>query len=73
MTDEQLRAMARRVLHLVAGLESDGCYWGMDTAVGTQDEIEAEAVAILREAFEPRQELIFPNADDPTQSFVATT
>lgn len=54
MTDEQLRAMARRVLGLVSEVVLDGrpCYVGYrDSLSFTRpiEEVDAEAVAILRE------------------------
>jgi len=54
MTDDQLRAMARRVLGLVTEVVHDErlCYVGYADGISfTQpaDEIEAAAVAILRE------------------------
>jgi len=90
MTDEQLRAMARRVLGLVSEVVLDGrpCYVGYrDSLSFTRpiEEVDAEAVAILREEMAKAQaanyamaEELFPfiphpNDDDPTKSFVATT
>lgn len=78
MTDEQLRAMARRVLGLVSEVVLDGrpCYVGYrDSLSFTRpiEEVDAEAVAILREEMDKEWMAANHLADDPTQSFVATT
>ena len=84
MTDEQLRAMARRVLGLVSEVVLDGrpCYVGYrDSLSFTRpiEEVDAEAVAIMREEMAKAQtenyamaEEFFPFIphpnDDPTQA-----
>lgn len=82
MTDEQLRAMARRVISEACDLVRHGCYYaggekwrcnGTEDVLADADAVEAAAVAILR--VEMDREWMAANHldDDPTQSFVATT
>lgn len=58
MTDEQLRAMARRVISEACDLVRHGCYYaggekwrcnGTEDVLADADAVEAAAVAILRE------------------------
>ena len=111
MTDEQLRAMARRVLGLLCEYrqrrhplsDTNEMVYATGQTWHNADEIEAQAVAILREEMDKcpkcgsndtlacccecgvywgkdgiREPVkitaaIYDPADDPTQSFVATT
>jgi len=87
MTDDQLRAMARRVLGLLAHRGNDtpcGSYWGVPMFHGNADEVESAAVAILREemAKAERANALLADVgevfgqyipDDPTQTIVIDT
>ncbi len=74
MTDEQLRAIARRVHLSMPGMRvSDGEYWCKDIRFGIADAIDSNAVAILREEMDREWMAANHLDDDPTQTIVIDT
>ena len=48
MTEQQLEALAREILQIVAHQVKDGSWWGNDTDCGSDEEIIGEAVKVLK-------------------------